>query len=411
MIALSPDHLAAIVLAACAAAVGYAYFVYPLIVWGASKAFGRSNAPNGGEQLRLPTVSLVIAAHNESACIAARIENALSIDYPKDRFTIVVGSDGSTDDTVLTARMAADERVQVIDFQVNRGKAAVLNSLIEKIDSEIVVFSDANTYNEPLAVRRLVRWFVDPHVGAVCGRLVLRDPATGNNVDSLYWRYETFIKKCEGRLGALLGANGAIYALRRQLYTPIPQDTIIDDFVIPLLAKIRTRCRIVFDAEAVAYEDTPPDMGAEFRRRARIGAGGFQSLGLLWPLLNPRFGWLALAFFSHKVLRWLGPFFLIGGLVANVLLLDKPGYAMLFAAQLGFYGTALLGGATPGGHVAIRILRVPAMFVSMNAALLVGFLRWMTGRQKGTWQRTARPIEPGAIAVDADLPVTTIARD
>src|SRR5262249_30950742 len=145
----------------------------------------------------------------------------------------------------------------------------------------------------------------------VCGRLVLTDPATGCNVDSYYWRYETFLKRCEGRLGALLGANGAIYAIRRELYTPIPGNTIVDDFVIPLRAKLRTGCRIVYDGDAVAREETPPNVGAEFHRRSRIGAGGFQSIGLLWRLLNPRSGWVAFTFFSHKILRWVCPFFLV----------------------------------------------------------------------------------------------------
>src|SRR5262249_38664493 len=158
------------------------------------------------------------------------------------------------------------------------GKAATLNAAFAELAGDIVLLSDANTFTDATAARNIVRWFADPRVGVVCGRLVLTDPATGGNADSLYWRYETFLKECEGRLGALPGATGGIYAFRRGLYAPIPDDTIVDDFVIPLAAKLRTGCAIVYDRDAVAREETAPDVRAEFRRRSRIGAGGFQSI-------------------------------------------------------------------------------------------------------------------------------------
>src|SRR5439155_4782918 len=129
------------------------------------------------------------------------------------------------------------------------------------------------------AARHLLAWFRDSSVGVVCGKLVLMDAATGNNVDSLYWRYETFIKECEGRLGALLGSNGAIYAIRRELFPTIPANTLVDDFVIPLLAKLNTGCRIIFEPRAVAREEIAPEMEDEFGRRSRIGAGGYQAIG------------------------------------------------------------------------------------------------------------------------------------
>src|SRR5262249_55927305 len=157
----------------------------------------------------------------------------------------------------------------------------------------------ANSQTEPDAARKLVRWFHDPNLGVVCGRLVLTDPHTHKNADSLYWRYETFLKRAEGKLGALLGANGAIYAIRRDVFTPIPDDTIVDDLFIPLRAGLHTGCAIVYDCEAIAHEESAPDVGSEFHRRSRIGAGGFQSWALLWKLLNPRQGWVAFTFCSH----------------------------------------------------------------------------------------------------------------
>jgi cellulose synthase/poly-beta-1,6-N-acetylglucosamine synthase-like glycosyltransferase len=229
----------------------------------------------------------------------------------------------------------------------------------------------------------------------VCGRLVLTDPATGRNVDSLYWKYETFLKKCESRLGALLGSNGGIYAIRRSLFRGIPNDTIIDDFVIPLSAREATGCRIVYDRDAVACEVTPETIGSEFRRRSRIGAGGFQAIGLLRGLLSPHHGWVGFTFWSHKVLRWLCPFFLVGALALNLCLIEQPVYFGLFLAQLGFYAASVLAYYLPARPRSLRYLKVGTMFTMMNAALLVGFFRWLTGGQKGAWQRTERVAEGG----------------
>jgi cellulose synthase/poly-beta-1,6-N-acetylglucosamine synthase-like glycosyltransferase len=370
--------------------VGYSYVAYPFFVWICSRGFGdRCAAPFLDDQ-DLPVVTLLIAAHNEERWIRARIENALTAEYPTDKLDVLVASDGSNDATARIVREFAGRGVRLLDFQPNRGKATVLNEAVPQARGAIVVFSDANTLFEPMAIRRLVRWFAEPKIGAVCGRLVLTDPATGKNVDSLYWKYETFLKKCESRLGALLGANGAIYALRREDYVPIPPDTIVDDFVIPLVARLRTGRGVIYDSEAVAHEECPPGIADEFGRRARIGAGGFQSIVRLWPLLLPSQGWISLTFFSHKVLRWLCPFLLIAALLANLACLDRPWGVPLLTAQIGFYAVSLAGRLTSGAGIVSRLFRLPAMFTSMNLALLCGFWRWVSGRQRGIWQRTAR---------------------
>jgi cellulose synthase/poly-beta-1,6-N-acetylglucosamine synthase-like glycosyltransferase len=266
----------------------------------------------------------------------------------------------------------------------------MLNAAIPALRGEIVLLSDANTAIDPKAAHRLARWFQRPEVGAVCGQLVLVDPRTGNNVDGIYWKYENFLKRREGRLGALLGANGAIYAIRKDLYVPIPDQTIVDDFVIPLLAKLRTGCTIVYDSEAIAREETAPGVGAEFQRRSRIGAGGFQSLGLLWRLLDPRRGWLALGLLSHKVFRWLCPFFLLGLLASSALLWGRPFYRAALLGQVQFYVISVLTVFIPTRMRLLTPLRLATMFTGMNAALLVGFWRWLQGRQGGIWRRTER---------------------
>jgi cellulose synthase/poly-beta-1,6-N-acetylglucosamine synthase-like glycosyltransferase len=373
----------------CVAAIAYAYAVYPLLVWVLARLFGQAPAPGAYTDNELPTVSLLIAAHNEEKVIARRIANALALDYPADRLEIVIASDGSSDTTARIVSSVGDPRIRLLESPRRRGKATVLNAAFRSVRGQIVLLSDANTFTDASAVRQIVRWFQNPRIGIVCGRLVLTDPATGRNVDSLYWRYETFLKRCEGRLGALLGANGAIYAIRASMFTGIRNDTIVDDFVIPLITRLRSDCAIVYDDTAVAYEETPHDLSAEFGRRSRIGAGGFQSIVRLVSLLIPRNGWVAFTFFSHKVLRWLCPFLMIGALVTNLALIDTPLYQLTMALQLVGYGMSLAGLAT-GTHSSFRSLRLATMFTTMNAALLVGFWRWASGGQRGVWQRTAR---------------------
>jgi cellulose synthase/poly-beta-1,6-N-acetylglucosamine synthase-like glycosyltransferase len=223
--------------------------------------------------------------------------------------------------------------------------------------------------------------------------------STDANSDGLYWRYETFIKICEGRLGALLGSNGAIYSIRTSVFPRIAECTIVDDFVIPLLARLRSGCRIVYESDAVAREEIPPTVRDEFRRRTRIGSGGYQAVGLLWRLLDPRQGWISLSFFSHKVLRWFSPFALLFMLLACMILRDTSPFRLLFWAQLLFYLGSTVMMIAPGSIRVPRVLRLAGMFTGMNLALLVGIVRAAGGRQDGRWRRTVRTgelIEPSA---------------
>lgn len=379
----------------CAALIVFVYAVYPFLIWWLSRRIEPMDPMPSHSAEAWPTLTLLIAAYNEEAVIERRIRNALEMDYPRDRLEIVIGLDGCSDGTAEIVRGFAQHGVRLLDFEERRGKASVVNKVMNLVEGEIVLMSDANTDIDPQAARRLVQWFQDSRVGVVVGRLILTDPLSGRNADGLYWKYETFLKRCEGRLGALLGANGAIYAIRREFYIPIPAETIIDDFVIPLLAKLRSGCAIVYDCNAVATEETPPDVSSEFHRRARIGAGGFQSIALLWQLLDPRRGWVAFTFLSHKVLRWLCPFFLVGLLASNFILWDGLFFRWVLAAQLVFYGVSLLAAFAPEELRLPKAIRLMLMFTSMNAALLVGFLRWLRKGQNAAWRRTARVAEAG----------------
>jgi cellulose synthase/poly-beta-1,6-N-acetylglucosamine synthase-like glycosyltransferase len=377
----------------CLGVVLYVYAGYPLLVFCLARLFGRRGPADILRDENLPKLSLLIAAYNEDSVIIGRIENALAMDYPADKLEIVVTTDGCADRTAEFACRYVGRGIRLIENRERRGKAAALNAALPTLQGDIVMFSDANTYTEPDAGRQLVRWFQDPSVSTVCGRLILTDPETNRNSDSLYWRYETFIKKQEGRLGALLGANGGIYAIRKDRYVPIPDGTILDDMVIPLISRLHFGGAIVYESRAVANEETPANVTAEFHRRSRIGAGGFGSLSLLAGLLNPASGWVFFTFLSHKLLRWTCPFFLIGLMATNILLAEEPFYWGLLLAQVAFYATSIAAAYLPTQPRALKVLRLTTMFTSMNGALLVGFGRWVRGSQRVTWKRTARLAE------------------
>ncbi len=217
--------------------VAYAYIGYAVVVWLASvrrpDPAARSLSDYSHRTTRdRPKVSLVIAAYKEEAWILKRLQNAIEQDYPRDGLEILVGCDGHEDLTGDLAEAFHDDRVRVVVFPERRGKASVLNDLVPLATGEVLVFTDANTLFERSAIKNLARHFDDATVGGVVGRLVLVDPESGSNADGMYWKFENFLKGCEGKLGAVLGANGGIYAIRRELYRPIPANTILDDFLI-----------------------------------------------------------------------------------------------------------------------------------------------------------------------------------
>jgi cellulose synthase/poly-beta-1,6-N-acetylglucosamine synthase-like glycosyltransferase len=384
----------------CLGLVAWTYVGYPVVLaaWAALRealegarflAGGpdRRHRPRGD---RLPSVSLVFSAYDEESCIRRKIENCLALDYPADRLEVLVGCDACSDRTAALAREAGDERVRVVEFPQRGGKAAVLSRLVPMAKGEVVVFTDANTIMDRGAVRALVRHFQDGSVGAVVGRLRLYNRVRREYEESLYWRYETLLKYYEGRLGCVIGANGGIYAIRRLLFSPLRAGTIIDDFVIPM--RIATRgWRVPFEPEAVAHEETTEDYDREFGRRARIGAGNWQSVALVPDVLDPRNGFLTFAFVSHKLVRWTAPFLLAVAFALNLPLALQGGftYPALLTAQAAFYALALLGRGGLAGPLR-RVASVAHYFVAMNAALAVGFWRFVRGTQSGAWSRTAR---------------------
>jgi len=339
---------------------------------------------------QLPRVAVLVAAFNEEQHIAERVRNILNQDYPADRLSIYVGSDASNDNTAVILRGISDSRLTFADFAERRGKASVINDLAAMASEEILVLTDANTAFEIDTVRKLARHFDQPDAGCVCGELRLLSGAeTGENQDHIYWRYERLLKFFESRIGALLGANGGVYALRRSGYIAIPADTIVDDFWISMQV-VESGSRCIYDPEAIASETIPDRIGDEFRRRVRIGMGNYQAFARFVGMLDPRRGAVAFTFLSHKCLRWLVPHFLLLALACNVLLAGRGTYAAMLGAQIAFYSSAWIGWQYSRQGTAPRPLRLPLFFVSMNMGLLIGFWRYLTAGSSGVWARSAR---------------------
>lgn len=358
--------------------VVYPYLVYPLLL-----AVLRRVVPRPPRKAKIePTVSLLVAAWNEEDVIAAKIENSLALDYPIDRLQIVIASDGSTDATNSIAERYDDgKRVRLIAFPVNRGKLTAMNDVMPQLSGEIVVFSDAASMLDADSIRALVSNFADPAVGAVSGAYLVRNPgasALGNQED-FYWRFETALKAAEGELSSILGAHGALYAIRRELY-PFPERGVInDDFVIPMRIVARG-FRVVYDASAVAVEEAQEMEG--FRRRVRITRGNIQQLSEI-PRLLLSFRLVPLFFFvSHKAMRLLVPPAMIACFVANLFLLSSPLYRALFAGQILFYGLTIAGATFA---LRPRLLRLPYYFSMVNAALIVALYEGIARRGPVTW--------------------------
>jgi glycosyltransferase involved in cell wall biosynthesis len=300
----------------------------------------------------------------------------------------MLGDDCSNDRTraIIQERVARNPRIRFFPFDTHQGKTAVINTLVPHANGEIIAFTDANTFYAPDAMRKMNRHYADPKIGSVSGRLILKSK-TGVNTDDGYWQYETLLKRREGDLGVVLGANGGIYSLRKELFRPLKSDVIqIDDFIWPVSVYIHGY-RGVYETAATADEEASPYVEAEFKRKVRIGTGDFRALIECRQLLLPWKGWIAFAFWSHKVLRWFAPFLLIIAFVANAFL---PQYRWLFYAQCALYLAAFAGKFfSKDKHLLAKLLRIPYYFVGSNAALLVGFYKCVTGRQKATWTQKA----------------------
>ena len=370
------------------AAILYTYLGYPIAVWLVGLVRRR-------EILKAditPLVSVVIACHNEQSNIAARIKNLVECDYPRELIEIVIVSDGSTDRTAEVAGRDASDRVRVFAYEEQKGKAIALNVGVENAAGEVIVFADARQSFEPGAIKQLVANFADPRVGAVSGELLL-DGGGGSSMGEgvgLYWKYEKWIRKSESRAASTIGATGAIYAIRRELWRALPESTILDDVYTPMRIALGGR-RVVFEEKARARDKVVESPSLEFARKVRTLTGNYQLCQLIPRLLVPNCG-LVFQFYSHKLMRLAAPIFFLLLLAANVMLVAKPTtsavliYQETLAAQTLFYGGVLAGACLLKRNRRVRLLNFAYVFSLMNAAALVGLFYFVMGK-RNVWAR------------------------
>ena len=387
----------------CFSLVAFHYVGYPLLLFVFS-AFsqaksdfiylvGRANRRCPFPADYVPTVAVLMSVYNEEAVVRAKVKNLLETGYPSDRLEFLLGLDAPADSTAELLAQTPSSRLRVFSFETRRGKLPVLCDLARRTSAEILVFTDANTMLEKNCIRNLVRHFADGRVGVVSGEEIrVTTPGTDGAGESVYWRYESALKILESRLDCSLGGNGAALAIRRSLFRPRKQ-SIVEDFQIPLEIRFKGY-RVVYDPEAVAVEEIAPTFSAQFARRVRIGAGNYQTLFANPECLNPMKGLVTFCFFSHRVLRWFVPALLLGAFFCSILLATQPEYAVLLAAQCAFYLAAGLGYRLKKSGKPPRLFSLPLSFCSMNLALLLGFVRYLNGRQTLTWKPTLRQIRP-----------------
>ena len=371
------------VVAACFAFVVYTYVGYPLLLRTlAGRPRKHSDISALGE---LPSVAVVIAAHNEEANIGRRIENLLACDYPPDKMSIVVVCDGCTDRTAEIARGYAG--IRVIEVFPQRGKAFALNKGVEAALSEVLVFADARQHFAPDAIRRLVEELYRDGVGAAGGELVLLDQEGAPQEMGAYWRYEKWVRRLEAMVDSPLQCSGAIYAIRREHFTPMPEGLVLDDMWIPLHI-MRRGYRIAFVPEARAYDTVTPSYDREFQRKVRTLAGNYQ---LMWAapwLLVPWKNRLWWQFVSHKVCRLLVPYALMAMYGASWVLISQPYGAALVVAQTGYYLLGALSWAFPVLARRFRLAGLAGSFLSLNAAAAVAPIAFIRGKGRVRWERS-----------------------
>jgi cellulose synthase/poly-beta-1,6-N-acetylglucosamine synthase-like glycosyltransferase len=370
----------------------YVYVGYPLILGFLAKYFPRESQPGPNWE---PAVSLMISAYNESPVIASKLENSLALDYPADRMEIIVVSDCSEDGTDEIVGRFSERGVRLIRQGQRLGKSAGLNLAVPQARGDVLVFSDANAIYQPDSIRQLVRHFSSPHIGFVVGNArysCKNSPTAPAEAEGLYWKLETWMKEKESAIESVVGGDGAIYAIRRELYAPLlPTD--INDFLTPLQI-IDLGYRGIFEPRAVSYEDTAESFQKEFRRKVRIVSRSFNALfrvpGILKPWHNPRH-WLQLV--SHKLLRWLVPFFLILLFVTSLILSRSPLYRIALLLQTAFYAIAIIGWILPGTRTAWKAVSLVYYFCLVNMASMIGCMKCFRGDLSGTWTPPRQSVE------------------
>jgi poly-beta-1,6-N-acetyl-D-glucosamine synthase len=375
----------------------YTYVGYGIIAWIWVKIRGSEKKMPATQQEVLPTLAVIIPAYNEAGIISEKIQNSLNLDYPSDRWKLVVVSDGSSDQTPQIA--ASYNGILHMHQPDRRGKVAAINRAVDQVeDADILVFCDANSMLNQEALRYLVAHYTDPKVGGVSGEKKIL-PGKGREVgeEAIYWKYESVLKRLDSAVYSIVGAAGELFSVRRELYSTIPEDTILDDFVISM--KICEKGYVVrYEPKAIAAETPSLTIQDEKIRKIRISAGAFQAIYRIGYMSNPfKYGILGLQFLSRRIMRWVFcPLAIPLILVLNGWLYYRSAspewiYESLLILQVAFYGMALLGAlAHERKWVFFKILSLPYYFFFMNFSVWQGFFRFINGRQSALWQKARR---------------------
>jgi cellulose synthase/poly-beta-1,6-N-acetylglucosamine synthase-like glycosyltransferase len=375
--------------------VGYGIILYLLVKIKRIIGIGKKYQIESGFE---PLVTLFITAYNEKDYVAAKMRNTLGLDYPTDKLKIVWVTDGSDDGTL---ELLKQYKEVILHHQPERnGKISAMNRGMKFVNTPIVVFSDANTMLGNESIRRIVALFSNPKTGCVSGEKRIKekekDSASGAG-ESLYWKYESALKKWDAELYSVVGAAGELFAIRTELYREVEKDTLLDDFVISLRVA-QEGYTIQYDPEAYAIESASFNVGEELKRKIRISAGGIQSVVRLRSLLNIfKYGMLSFQYLSHRVLRWtLTPLCLLLLIPAGYILATHEGlfdfgfYSSLFWLQVLFYTAALTGWFLENRSTRIKLLFVPYYFFIMNLSVFLGFGRYLKRSQSVNWERAKR---------------------
>jgi len=358
-----------------------AYPGYPLLLIIFSKIYSVKTVK---EEI-YPSVTLIISAYNEETTIKKKIQNSLNLDYPSDKLEIIVASDCSTDRTDEIVKEFKTAGVKLISFKQRKGKTAVQNEAVKEAQGEIVLFSDATTLYKYDLVKKIVRNFCNDNVGCVGGELVYvnSDGSVTGEGNGFYWKYEKYIKRLESSITSLIGVSGCCYAVRKKIYEPLRED-LISDFLIAQKIFVKSY-KAVYEPEAVSYEETNSDSKDEFRMRVRVAVRTLNGLWNSRKLLNPfKYGFYSVQLFIHKILRYSAPVFMLLLVPVNFLLISTAGSIIFLSAfylQLMFYAFALAGAA----GLKSKFFTVPYYFCLTNAALLIGFLKFIKGERSVLW--------------------------
>ena len=366
------------------AALFYTYVGYPLFVYLISRFFPK---PISRADFA-PFVTVLITAYNEERDIRAKLENTLQIDYPKEKLEILVASDCSNDKTDEIVKEFAAKNVKLYRQTERLGKTMAQNAAVEKAAGEIILFSDATTMYEPDVLSAMLPNFADKTVGCVAGKLIYIDDSrspVGKGAKS-YWNYETFLKESESRACSLIGASGCLYAVRKTAYQPMYAEACSDFLICTIL--YRQGLRSVYEPKAVCTEETNRRTDKEMRMRVRVISQTFTDLWRNRAMLNPlKSGFYAIELISHKVFRYAVPLFLILLFFSSAFLaFPSTVFAVIFALNIAFYLSALIGWLLEKKEKPLGILAIPLYFVLTNLASLIGFYKFLSGERYARWE-------------------------